>query len=77
MPSAPGQFAGAALRTACRPKERAYPELVHARCRLVVLAIELGGRWHEPAAEYARAGLVGIVAKAQLANGPAWEARRA
>ena len=41
-----GQVAGAALAVARRRKERAYPELVRAhRCRLVVLAVEVGGRW--------------------------------
>ena len=37
---------GAALRIARQAKERTYPELLRAeRCRLVVLGIELGGRW--------------------------------
>ena len=36
---------GAALRIARRAKERAYHELVFSdRCRLVVLAFEVGGR---------------------------------
>ena len=36
-------------------KERTYPELLRApRCRLVVLALELGGRWSPEAAEFIR-----------------------
>ena len=43
--------AGAALRIARRAKERTYPELVGGgRARLVVVAIELGGRWSTEAA---------------------------
>ena len=35
---------GAALRIARRARERTYPELLHApRCRLVVLALKVGG----------------------------------
>ena len=35
-----------ALLDARRQKERAYPELVRSsRCRLVVLGVEVGGRW--------------------------------
>ena len=38
--------AGAALRHACRAKERTHPEICNSgRCRLVVLGIETGGRW--------------------------------
>ena len=41
-----GQYAGAALHTARQNKERTYPELAGSnKCRLVVLAIEVGGRW--------------------------------
>lgn len=48
-----GQFRGAALRAARRAKERAYPELVRShRCKLVVLALEVGGRWSAEAAEF-------------------------
>ena len=38
---------GAALRQARRAKERTYPELLRpdSRCRLVVLALEVGGRF--------------------------------
>ena len=46
---------GAALRIARRAKERTYPELLRAeRCRLVVLGIELGGRWSSEAAQFVR-----------------------
>ncbi len=46
---------GAALRIARRAKERTYPELLHApRCRLVVLAFEIGGRWSPEAAQFIR-----------------------
>ena len=40
---------GVALREARRVKERTYPELVapDARARLVVIALEVGGRWSE------------------------------
>ena len=48
-----GRFAGAALTDARKAKERAYPELLHnCRCRLVVLGIEMGGRWGEEAASF-------------------------
>ena len=44
--SSSGRVAGAALGEARRRKERTYPELLrYQRCRLVVLAIEVGGRW--------------------------------
>ena len=47
--------AGAALRIARKAKERTYPELLRsARCRLVVLGIELGGRWSTEAAQFIR-----------------------
>ena len=47
--------AGAALRIARRAKERTYPELVGGgRARLVVVAIELGGRWSSEAATLLR-----------------------
>ena len=46
---------GADLRIARRAKERTYPELLHApRCRLVVLALEVGGRWSPEAAQFVR-----------------------
>ena len=42
---------GAVLQDARGDKETTYPELVASRrCRLVVLAIETGGRWSEEAA---------------------------
>ena len=48
-----GRFAGAALQDARRSKERTYPDLLNnQRCRLVVLAIEVGGRWSEEAAAF-------------------------
>ena len=44
---------GAVLLEARRDKERTYPEVVAARrCRLVVVAIETGGRWSEEAVEF-------------------------
>ena len=40
------QYRGTALRDARRNKERTYPELLRdRRCRLVVVGIEVGGRW--------------------------------
>ena len=40
---------GVALKAARRRKERPYPELLRrqARAKLVVLAVEVGGRWSE------------------------------
>ena len=50
-----GRFAGTALRAARQTKERTYPELVGSRrCRLVVLAMEDGGRWSAEAAQFLR-----------------------
>ena len=47
--------AGAALRIARRAKERTYPEMLGSpRCRLVVLAVELGGRFSQEAAQFLR-----------------------
>ena len=44
---------GAVLFQARRDKERTYPELVNGRrCRLVVVAIETGGRWSKEAADF-------------------------
>ena len=52
-----GRFAGAALQDARKSKERTYPELLNnKRCRLVVLAIEVGGRWSEEAAAFVATG---------------------
>ena len=47
---------GAALTDARRRKEVAYPELVGnaARARLVVLALEVGGRWSDEAWQFTR-----------------------
>jgi hypothetical protein len=37
-----------AIKAAEAHKEQRYPELVHStRCRLVILAGEVGGRWSE------------------------------
>ena len=50
-----GATAGAALADARRSKERTYPEFGRAsRCRLVVLGIEVGGRWSAEAASFVR-----------------------
>ena len=50
-----------------RRKERAYPELVRAhRCRLVVLAVEVGGRWSDEAASFIRS-----LARARALEAPA------
>ena len=44
-----------AFRGARQANERTYPELLHfPRCRLVVLAIELGGRWSEETVQFVR-----------------------
>ena len=38
-----------------RAKERAYPELLRGgRCKLVVVALEVGGRWSTEAASFIR-----------------------
>ena len=48
-----GRFAAATLHETGKAKERAYPELLHnSRCRLVVLGIEVAGRWSEEAASF-------------------------
>ena len=50
-----GTYAGAALHTARRSKERTYPEFLQSRrCRLVVLAFETGGRWSHEATTFIR-----------------------
>ena len=43
------QIDGVALMDARRQKERTYPELAghNRRARLVVLAVEVGGRWSQ------------------------------
>ena len=44
---------GEALRTARRDKERRYPELRQSsRCKLVMTALEVGGRWSAEAAAF-------------------------
>ena len=50
-----GQYAGAALQDARHNKERIYPELVASgRCRLVVLALEIGGCWSQEMCTFLR-----------------------
>ena len=50
-----GTYARAALQDARRNKERTYPELLqNGRCRLVVLGIEVGGRWSNEASNFIR-----------------------
>ena len=50
-----GRYARAALHEARQAKERVYLELQGTRrCRLVVLAIEFGGRWSPEAAYFIR-----------------------
>ena len=50
-----GQYTGAALQDARRSKERTYPELLRSRrCRLVVFALEIGGRWSQEATTFLR-----------------------
>ena len=50
-----GWYAAAALHTARRNKQRTYPELLaSARCRLVVMGMEVGGRWSQESAEFLR-----------------------
>ena len=49
-----GTYAGAALQDA-RTKKKTYPELLqNRRCRLVVLGIEVGGRWSNEASNFIR-----------------------
>ena len=50
-----GRTAAAALHIARRAKARTYPELTGAgRARLVVLGVEVGGRWSEEAVTFIR-----------------------
>ena len=50
-----GRYAGAAVQDARRAKESACPELLQTRrCKLVVLAIEVGGRWSQEATTFLR-----------------------
>ena len=64
-----GQFARAALRDARRDARRSkarYPELLRTRrCRLVVLRVEVGGRWSEEAATFVR-----LLARARARDSP-------
>ena len=61
-----GTFAGAALQDARRNKERTYPELLrNRRCRLVVLGIEVGGRWSNEASSFIR-----MLAQARARSSP-------
>ena len=61
-----GTYAGAALQDARRNNERTYPELLHnRRCRLVVLGIEVGGRWSNEASSFIR-----MLAKARARSSP-------
>ncbi len=49
------KYRGRALSDAKRNKERTYPEFFQDRqCRLVVLEIELGGRWSDEASTFLR-----------------------
>ena len=62
-----GTYRWAALHAARRSKERTYPELLATRrCKLVVLAIEVGGRWSHEAATFIR-----LLAKSQARQAPA------
>ena len=58
----PCNIDGAVLAVARHKKETTYPELIgpNARCRLVVLAGETGGRWSEETRSF-----VGLLAKAK------------
>ena len=50
-----GRYAAAALHAARQKKQRTYPELLaSARCRLVVMGMEVGGRWSQESAEFLR-----------------------
>ena len=57
---------GVQLRTARTRKEQKYRELLQSRrCRLVVLALEVGGRWSEEAVDFVR-----LLAKAKARTVP-------
>ena len=64
---------GVALAAARRVKERTYPELVDPgrRARLVVFALEVGGRWSEEAKIFIR-----LLAKAHVRSEPRLLQRR-
>ena len=72
---------GAATSAARRRKERTYPELTgpHARARLAVLALEVGGRWSREAWVFvrllARARARGAPASTRAATQRAWQRR--
>ena len=71
---------GAALAAARADKERTYPELTTSgRCRLVVVAIETGGRWSSEAVEFVRqlafARAREVPSFMQFATALAWERR--
>ena len=71
---------GAVLEQAREDKEATYPELVSShRCRLVVLAIETGGRWSEEAVAFLRQLALAKAREAprhaQLALASVWERR--
>ena len=49
------EYTGAALADARKAKERTHPELLRGgRCQLVVVAMEVGGRWSGEAATFIR-----------------------
>ena len=53
VPRQRGTFAGAALRDARRRKEQTHPELLRSRrCKLVVLGLDVGGRWSQEATSF-------------------------
>ena len=64
---------GVALAAASRVKERTYPELVDPgrRARLVVFALEVGGRWSEEAKIFIR-----LLARARVRSEPRLLQRR-
>ena len=57
------------MDTAARKKrEQTYPELLEARrCRLVVLAFEVGGRWSNESLDFVRR-----LARAKARSQPEW-----
>ena len=61
---AAGRTEGAAVQQARRAKERTYPEFSRAaRARLVIFAVEVGGRWSSEAA-----GFIRLLARARARN---------
>ena len=71
---------GAALMVAREDKERIYPELTTSgRCRLVVVAIETGGRWSTEAVDFVRqlsfAKAREVPSFMQFSTALAWERR--